>query len=77
MGFWSTHFAWPGGDVYGNIIASAIATGAAAGLVWWRARVHWHRHVEAQAAKHEHTHTLLRDLHARLDNPTPPEGDGP
>ena len=73
MDFWSTHFSWPAGDVYGNLIASAVCF-VLAGIP---VRAVWRRHTKHQAAKHEQTHRLLRDLHARLDNTTPPEGEDP
>ncbi len=58
-GFWSTHFGWPDGDVWGNLIASAVCFALAALPL----RALWRRHT----AKHAETHRLLRELHARLD----------
>lgn len=48
MSMWGLYFGWPSGQLWPNLLASAVASAAAVGVAWWRL----HRQSARQHVEH-------------------------
>lgn len=62
-------FGWPDGQVWPNLLASALPAAGA----WLLARKAVRKWSQRHADHHAHTHELLERLHERLDRGDPTE----
>lgn len=60
MSAWDIFFGWPNGQVWPNLVASAVTSASAVGVFAWRLlrRLETH-HQERMAQDREHHQTLL------------------
>ncbi len=61
MNFWSYYFAWYTGNVYGNLIASALCTGLAAAIAVLKIGRNLRRLGEREQAARKAHHQAIRD----------------